>query len=156
MGECNKLAHNLRKMTKDRKFDGHIDEYGFPYLIVDLINPITNDVIMDKKAIIDTGAAFTHIKQNIIDSINLKATGNTEIKHLTDGNLKSELFKVNIVFNGLISVPNVETRLMIQPEYPSDLIIGLDIIKHCDFYYDSSNKRFSFSLFPSVQENLAD
>jgi len=54
-------------------------------------------------------------------------------------------------------VPKIEARLLHLEEYPSDFIIGLDIIKHCDFHYDSVQKSFSFHLFPtSDAPNLQD
>ncbi|WP_445750000.1 hypothetical protein [Polaribacter sp.] len=140
-----------------QEFNGELDEYGFPFLLVDLINPITKQTIIKAKAIIDTGAAYTHVKQNVIDAINVKPNREIETKHLTDGNLKSGIFKINIRFNESITVPNIETRLLHLPEYPSDLIIGLDILRYCNFHYDSVQKSFSFHLFPtSTVPNLQD
>jgi len=132
-----------------QEFDGQLDEYGFPFLLVDLINPISKQTIIKAKAIIDTGAAYTHVKQNVIDAINVKSNREIETKHLTDGNLKSGIFKINIRFNESVTVPNIESRLLHLPEYPSDLIIGLDILRYCDFHYNSVQKSFSFHLFPT-------
>ena len=132
-----------------QEFNGELDEFGFPFLLVDIINPETNEFIVDAKAIIDTGAAYTHIKQHIIDTINLTSEKEESFKHLTDGVIKSGLFSVNIKFNGFITVPNIKASLLHQTQYPSDLIIGLDILRHCNFRYDSVQKSFSFYLFPT-------
>ena len=133
----------------EKEFKGELDEFGFPFLLVDLINPLTNKAIEKAKAIIDTGAAYSCVKQNVIDSLNLNSVREITTKHVIDGNLKTGVFGVNIKFNGKIIVPNVETRILHLTEYPSDLIIGLDILKHCDFHYDSVHKSFSFHLFPT-------
>lgn len=134
----------------NKKFKGQIDEYGFPFVLVNLINPISKQSIINAKTIIDTGAAYSHIKQHVVDALNLNSSGDLATKHLTDGNVKSGIFKINIQFNNYFTVPNVETRLLNQLEYPSDVIIGLDILKHCNFLYDSVNKSFTFHLFPEV------
>jgi len=136
-----------------QEFNGQLDEFGFPFLLVDLINPLTNQTIVKAKAIIDTGAAYSHIKQHVIDEINIKSNGEIDTKHLTDGNLKTGVFKINIRFNESITVPDIEARLLHLPEYPSDLIIGLDILRYCDFHYNSVEKSFLFYLFPKVQAN---
>tara|TARA_R110001583_G_scaffold6249_5_gene32215 strand:- start:3749 stop:4174 length:426 start_codon:yes stop_codon:yes gene_type:complete len=132
-----------------QKFKGQLDEFGFPFLLVDLINPITNKAIENAKAIIDTGAAYSCVKQNVIDALNINSAREITTKHVNDGNLKTGVFGLDIKFNRKIIVPNLETRILHLTEYPSDLIIGLDILKHCDFNYDSVHKTFSFHLFPT-------
>lgn len=140
-----------------QKFNGKLDEFGFPFLIVDLINPITKKTFSNAKAIIDTGAAYTHIKKNVIDDLELTSKEEESFKHLTDGTIKSPSFKINIFFNNSIIVPDVKVALLHLQEYPSDLIIGLDIIRHCDFQYNSVQKSFSFHLFPTSDvPNLQD
>tara|TARA_R110001592_G_scaffold362368_1_gene675962 strand:+ start:64 stop:507 length:444 start_codon:yes stop_codon:yes gene_type:complete len=131
-----------------REFKGELDVFGYPFIYVDLINTVTNERIIKVKAIIDTGASGTHIKPEIIIALDLLSNGNTEIKHATDGNVKSGIFKLNIEFNNSTIVPDVTVFELTQPEYPSGMIIGLNILKHCNFNYDSVNKLFSFHLFP--------
>jgi predicted aspartyl protease len=104
-----------------QKFNGQIDKFGYPFLFVDLINPNTAQCIVHAKAIIDTGAAYTHIKQHVIDAININSNGEIDTKHLTEGNLKSGVFKINIRFNDSITVPNIEANLLHLIEYPSVL-----------------------------------
>lgn len=131
-----------------RKFSGLIDEFGFPYLYVDLINPITNKAIFEAKAIIDTGAAYSAIKQNVIDELSSDSIDTITTKHVIDGDIKTGIFPINVKFNKLFIVPEIQFRLLHLPDYPSDLIIGLDILKHCDFHYNHRNKIFEIELIP--------
>ena len=135
-------------MNKNQVFNGKIDEFGFPFLIVDILNPKTEEVILNAKAIIDTGAAYSHIKKEVIRNLKLTSSKEVIVKHAVDGEVESGIFNINIIFNKKINVPNIDARLL-HTDYPSDLIIGLDIIKYCNFQYNSKNKTFSFQLFPN-------
>lgn len=130
-----------------RKFSGLIDEFGFPYLNVDIINPATNETICDAKAIIDTGAAYSHMKQHVIDALSLTSSGQLTSKHLTDGDITSGIFEATIKFNKSIIIPPIKARVLHQEQYPSDLILGLDILKYCNFQYNCQHT-FEFELFP--------
>jgi predicted aspartyl protease len=135
-----------------REMIGFIDEYGFPCLKVNVIDPITKNTITDLKAIIDTGAAYSHIKPHIIKALDLKPIDNITIKHITDGEINSDIFKINIKLNEKYMIPEVKIRIITQEQYPSDLIIGIDILKHCNFIYNSVEKSFTLILFPTVPD----
>jgi predicted aspartyl protease len=134
----------------NRTIEGLVDEFGYPYLIVNIIDPITRYTLTGLKAIIDTGAAYTHVKRQLVEILKLTPIDKTTIKHLTDGNIVSDIFIINLKFGKIIEVPDIKARILTQPDYPSDLIIGLDIIKFCDFSYNSKSKSFNFVLFPDV------
>lgn len=132
----------------ERNFYGEIDEFGFPYLIVGLVNPETNKSLHNLKAIIDTGAAYSHVKQTVIDDLGIHSVKEVTVNHLTDGNVKSGVFVVNIILNNNLKVSDMKMRILHQKDYPSELVIGLDILKHCNFQYDSVERLFSFHLYP--------
>lgn len=130
-----------------KKIKGNIDKNGFPFINIDIINPENKRVIEKVKAIIDTCASGTHIKTEIINSLLLKKNGESNFYHAQGENIKTDTYNVDLFFNDKIRVPNVNVFILHQEIFDCDILIGQNIIKHCNFIYDSVQKSFSFHLF---------
>lgn len=135
-------------MEEYKKIKGNIDENGFPYIIIDIINSKNKRVIEKAKAFIDTCASGTHIKKGIIKSLLLEEKGNTNFYHAEGENINTNLYKVDLFFNEKIRVPDIKVFILHQEMFDCDILIGQNILKHCNFIYDSVQKSFSFHLFP--------
>jgi len=93
------------------------------------------------------------MKPHIIEALDIKPITHITIKHITDGDINSGIFKIGIKLSEKYMIPEVDIRIITQEQYPSDLILGIDILKHCNFEYNSVEKYFTLILFPTVPDS---
>jgi hypothetical protein len=134
----------------NKSIKGKIDKHGFAYINTEIINPNTDEYAFEVKTIIDTGSAYTLVKPELLNGINVtNSIKDDKLLHPTMGYVKSKTFKINLKINNII-IPQIEVRELKDSNYPCGIIIGIDIIKHCDFQYNSKSKTFQIDLMTNI------
>lgn len=109
---------------------------------------VCNGKTMETIALWDTGAANTHITQNIIDTFELKSSKVVDtISH--GGNVPCKKYIVGIILptNGKIEdITVLSTTNMEYMGYDIGLVIGMDIINCGDFYIEHVNNKTIFAF----------
>ena len=137
-------------MNIDKIIKGQLDEYGFPYIETEIINPINGLTAFNVKTIIDTGSAYSVVKPELLKDINLlKAIGESEFKNPIYGLIKTNIFEINLKIDKY-KIPNLKVRELKEPTYPCGAIIGIDLIKYCEFNYSAKSKEFTLTLMSST------
>lgn len=127
-----------------KKIMGVIDEYGFPVIPeVTIVNPL-NNVGIQPRTIIDTGAAGLHIKTDIIRLLELKKVDGAVAVHPIHGRQPIDIFEIQIEIQGS-DFGKIPVRTMLD-EFPYDLIIGCVFIKDGKMIYDGINKTIEITL----------
>lgn len=109
-------------------------------------------------AIWDTGATNSVITQKVVDDLQLKPTGITEMHH-AGGTSMSNVYLVNIILPDNVMVPNIRvtlaelTDINTPEDQQSHVLIGMDIITAGDFAVTNNDKKTTLSFkIPSSRE----
>lgn len=98
----------------------------------------------------DTGSTCTCISPELVEYLNMKPYSNPNELKITQGNTKSNLYKIIVILNDELEIP---ANVYIHPhihEDDVDLLIGMDIIQKGDFAISNHNDNTCFSYrFPS-------
>jgi len=131
----------------DRKINGFTDESGLFYIN----SSITNGgiTIKDIKTIIDTGAGHTHIHPNLAKQLNLKQIDFSNSINPISGNEKVKRYEIDIIIEK-IKIPKIKVKEFTDLGYPCGILLGIDIIRYCDFKYEALTKTFSLTIFPNL------
>lgn len=132
--------------NKETIIKGGIDEFHSPYISVNVIDPNSGRGTMTVKAVIDTGAAFSLVKKEVIDCLRINPTGEFDFIHPIDGNIKSKKYKVNMLIDECVTVRFGSVAIIHSDHYPSDVIIGMDFLRLCDMRYQGLLKLFELSI----------
>ncbi len=101
-------------------------------------------------AIWDTGATLCVISKRVVDNLDLKPIGVTQVQHCGGTSLQ-EKYLVNIILPNKVGIPNVlvtEGKLTDD----ADVLIGMDIICRGDFAITNKGKKTIFTFrIPSVE-----
>jgi len=130
----------------NKTITGKIDEYGLIYFDTDISNPNNNKVALKAKSIIDTGASNSHMKMELIEYLELESSGKTNFINPKSNLVISDIYLIDFKLNELI-VNNLEIRIIDSPAFPADFIIGMDILKKCDFIYQAHAKKFELTYY---------
>ncbi|GGW74554.1 hypothetical protein DFQ11_1121 [Winogradskyella epiphytica] len=122
------------------RLDLKIDEHGFFYTNMDISKNDLSKTAYNCKVIIDTGASTSLIKPHLAENINIIRYGETNISNpLSLERERTNAYEVNLS-NDLIMIPKLKCIEMKDLLYPADFLIGINVIKHYDFHWDSLNK----------------
>ena len=138
------------RFNMDRIIKGKIDEYGFPYLETEIINPENGLQAFNVKTIIDTGSAYTLVKPELLNGIKItNSIGTTELLNPIRGENISNIFEIDLKINNF-RIPKIKARELKEHTYPCGILIGIDIIKYCNFEYNSKTNSFTLELMTNT------
>lgn len=124
------------------------DLYNFPYINIGLSDG--DWVKVKAKAIIDTGAAYCLVHPELIKGLNLKAFRNATYIHPQIGAQPTGYYKVNMFFDlesdTPVCISEVVCGEILVPDFPAEVIIGVNFLKYCAFRYDGPNCKFEIDL----------
>lgn len=140
--------HHPKKEVMDRLLTGTLDEYGFAFLTVVIKNGTRN---LEAKAIIDTGAAHCAIKKEFVDQLGLQAVSASTYSHVQFGEMRFGDYLVDILLDaanpaGGILIQSVKVTEFHNTDYPSDVLIGVDLLKHARFEYNGLARNFTMTI----------
>ena len=135
----------------NRTIKAEIDEYGFPFLIVELINPDNGKHSGSLKAIIDTGAAGCLIQQAVADKLGLTCIGHSELLNPRLGIIPSNNYMITLGIDlfgleGSAEIEGLPVGTLDDPNYPAAMIIGMSFLKNCNFEYKGKEKSFILTI----------
>jgi len=107
------------------------------------------------KALWDTGSNRTLINPRLIEKFNLQSTGNGFLDTISDKEVPSKLYNINLTLPGKIELPNIE---VIGGETKGcDILIGMDIISQGDFVVTNFNRKTTFIFHkPSIGKFIVE
>ena len=153
--------HNLPKdiylpeiqITMNRIITGNLDNYLFAYIPVNLVSPINSKLIAKNvKAIIDTGAAYCLIKSDLIDYLQLISdSSDSNILHPIEGLQNVEKYFLDMQIDvenidGVALIKNLRVGKLNADDYPADMIIGIELLRFCQFTYNAIEKTFELQF----------
>lgn len=94
---------------------------------------------MKLRALWDTGCTNTHIAQRVVDALKLEQCGIGRSISV-DRYSVDKAYRADIVFPVDKALQNIVIYSSPLPEI--DVLIGLDIIKHCDFSISNNGKGY--------------
>lgn len=98
------------------------------------------------KALIDTGAYISGIKQSVVEEMGLKPEEETSITTSTDSNVSSNIFFVNVFLSDTYCIEDLRVADLPNEKSPNDFIIGMDILSHSDFAISNANGKTVFTI----------
>ena len=130
----------------ERSIAGHFDEHGFPYLDIQVWNKERN-VFLPAKAIIDTGAAHCMIREELALQLQLPELRVADYRHPVFGTMPLKEYIMDLRFDGSPGndspvLEGVRAGTLIDLNYPAEVIIGVELLKHCAFAYNGFEKTF--------------
>lgn len=133
----------------ERSITGHFDEHGFPYLDIQVWNKGRN-VFRPAKAIIDTGAAHCMIREELAVQLGLPELRVADYRHPVFGKMLLKEYIMNLRFDGSPEAGNsilegIRAGTLADLNYPADVIIGVELLKHCSFSYNGYEKSFTLT-----------
>lgn len=117
------------------------------HIITD-IYVVCDDKTIKTIALWDTGAARTHITENIVKKLKLRSIGSVNtLSH--GGNVSSEKYVITLILptNGQVEdITVLSTTNAKYKGYDIGVIIGMDIIQCGDFHIDHINNKTVFTF----------
>lgn len=121
---------------------GNVDNHGFCSIMVSVSNSKTSENISNLKAIIDTGAANTFIKKDVLSQLGITdSTGDSFNVSPTNKIVISKKYNVNLLF-GNIELLDFEINEFNEERFPCDVLIGINILRNCDFSFYGEKEEF--------------
>ena len=135
----------------ERIIFGFTDEYYFPYITVDIENPITHLTSVNVKTIIDTGASYCLLKNEIIEYLKLSSFRKSEIINPIYKRRETDNYFVDVIIDannseGSARMKGIRVNTLLDTSYPCGMIIGAELLQHCIFEYNGINKHFKITF----------
>ncbi|MCL2651967.1 MAG: hypothetical protein FWD60_13230 [Candidatus Azobacteroides sp.] len=153
IGMCGKVPEGMRgdflqimatPYDGIQKCSGNLSLYSQPEIPVRLING--NKKTEWINALIDTGAAFSLAKQDILESIGVRVMGHKEADHIEERNVMLETYACGFQFAGMpVGISAVFMKL--RDSFRYDIVIGANIFQFCDLYIYGKEKRFELIFY---------
>lgn len=133
----------------ERTITGHFDEYGFPYLDLQVWNKQQN-LYLPAKAIIDTGAAHCMVREEVAAQLQLPELRVADYRHPVFGSMPIKEYIMDLCFSsdgqgGGSIIEGVRAGTLVDPNYPAAVIIGVELLKYCSFSYNGREQTFTLS-----------
>lgn len=138
---------------------GTIDKFERTYEFGGLVRAIEVDVsfrretacsseIRTVSALVDTGAELSGIKSYLAEDFGFKIVRETYINTATDSNVPARIFSGDVWLDGYVMyVPEIAE--ITNKDNPHDFVIGMNILRHCDFAVSNADGKTVFTLrFP--------
>jgi predicted aspartyl protease len=133
-----------------RIITGRLDQFNFPYIDVAIVNPDTEQYVT-AKAIIDTGAHPCLLKPELITGLGLQHFRESKYYNPMSDLVTSNDYIINLIVDlhnstGTFQFQNVRVGTIASPEYPAGMIIGIELLKHCNFTYKGKDGTFELHI----------
>ena len=130
--------------------EGSFDEYGFPYLEIEVFNKV-KEVSCKVKAIIDTGAAHCMVREDIAIHLCLEELRTADYRHPVYGKMPVKEYLLDLKFpdknqNTHAVLGSIRAGTLFDTNYPAPVIIGVEVLRHCRFEYDGKKQTFSLII----------
>jgi hypothetical protein len=134
----------------DYIIEGSFDEYGFPFLNIQIVNKKT-DQSCNVKAIIDTGAAHCMIREDIANQLQLEELRIADYRHPVFGKMPIKEYLLSLSFldkcqDRKAVMEGIRAGTLVDTNYPAPVIIGVEVLRHCRFEYDGSKQTFTLTI----------
>ncbi len=110
--------------------------------------------ILERTAVVDTGAHISVIREDIVDELNLRDIGRSVAVLASGEEIECKEFLITLIVSGAssgnrpegsVSIMFEHVRVLaVSREQPSDLLIGMDILRHCHFTYNGPDHDWEF------------
>jgi hypothetical protein len=125
------------------KIRGQLDESGLPHTFMSVVNRANNlKTAIPLTTVIDTGASVSLIKTEIALELGFMPIGTSTLQRPIEPDLELNVFNADIIVNDSLTLTDIKLKELTQKNYPCELILGMDIIKYCDFHYNSKDRLF--------------
>jgi hypothetical protein len=136
----------------ERRIPGSFDEWGFPFLEIQVWNKERN-LFLPAKAIIDTGAAHCMIREELAVKLQLPELRVADYRHPVFGTMPLKEYIMDLRFdnnpqNDSAVMEGIRAGTLIDLNYPADVIIGVELLKYCSFSYNGREKTFTLTTYP--------
>jgi len=128
------------------KIKGELDEHKIPHVYLNVINPETNMTAVIF-AIIDTGAAFSALKQSVIDLLNLNKIKEQTTEYLMAGKIEVGVYEASLAISDKCILEQIEFKTIKPDDSYFEAVIGMDLIKYCDFKLNHQSKLFELEFY---------
>ena len=134
----------------DRIITGSFDEYGFPYLDLQVLNKKLN-LTANAKAIIDTGAAHCLIREDIAVQLQLEELRVADYRHPVFGKMPIKEYIMDLCIDGNsqnsgVMIEGIRAGTLVDLVYPASVVIGVELLRHCQFEYYGRNQSFILTI----------
>ena len=90
------------------------------------------------------------MKPELLNGLKINnSIGTTELLNPISGENTSNIFEIDLKIKNF-RIPKIKARELKELTYPCGILIGVDIIKYCNFNYSSKSKEFTLDLFPNT------
>ena len=131
---------------------GGFDEYGFPFLSLEILNK-KKDLGCSVIAIIDTGAAHCLIREEIAIKLELEELRVADYRHPVFGKLALKEYLMDLCFSdhqqmNKAVIEGIRAGTLADPHFPASIIIGVEVLRHCTLEYSGPDKTFLLNINP--------
>ena len=134
-----------------RIIKGNIDENGFMFIPTIAENKENKKLFQTERAIIDTGASISLVKESVFKKLKITKKEKGFYKHPTKSNVETDYFYIIILIdienkNGSFAVRNVKCGILKDVTYPSDIIIGMNVLRNFGLIHYPNNIHFELII----------
>ena len=132
----------------EKQLAGRFDEYGFPYLDLQVCNR-KKQLAVPAKAIIDTGGAHCLVREAIAQELQLEELRIADYRHPVFGKMPLKEYVMDLSLNTdkeETVIEGIRAGTLIDPNYPAAVIIGVEVLRHWKFVYDGYHQAFTISI----------
>lgn len=135
----------------ERMITGNFDEYGFPYVNLQVCNK-QKQLSVKAKAIIDTGGAHCLVREEIAIQLQLEELRVADYRHPVFGKMPLKEYIMDVCLesnngNNQTVIEGVRAGTLIDPNYPASVIIGVEVLQHCKLEYDGPNQKVIMTVY---------
>lgn len=127
------------------KLNGIISEYGYPVFEDIMVINRQNNTGLKMHVTIDTGAYGNFLKKQAAEILQLSSIGKGFHYNPLGGKIDCDVYQINILFDSC-EFKDIEVQNLIQDNYPTDLILGVQFIRLSKFIYDGENGLFTIEF----------
>lgn len=145
------MHFEIKEMRMEKQtIKGELNESGLPEIYMYVKNASLDITSSPLSVIVDTGSGVSLIKTNIANSLKLEIIGKTKILRPVNDGFGGNMNKYNatLIIGEKLHISDVNIGELKQESYPCDLLLGMDIVKYCSFYYDPQNRSFELTFDP--------
>ena len=134
----------------EKTIAGNFDEFGFPFLQIQVMN-LPAELSVRVKAIVDTGAAHCLIREETAQQLKLEELRTADYRHPVFGRMPLKEYLMNVRLGessdaeGRI-IRNIRAGTLVDPHYPADVILGVELLQHLTIHYDGPKRSFYITL----------
>ncbi|MEI6948928.1 hypothetical protein V9K67_17200 [Paraflavisolibacter sp. H34] len=124
---------------------GGFDEFGFPFLELQVRHQ-KKGLSADARAILDTGAAHCLVREEIAFKLGLEELREADYRHPVFGKLLLKEYLMDLGFGNGLVIEGIRAGTLLDPHYPADVVIGVEVLRHCRLSYDGPAQTFQLVL----------